>query len=109
MPSSLEPEGWNEKHRPTSVVRGVADYSPVAPVQDHLEILLGSREKQNPRTRMRSGVFLYPVSIYFLEVKILIERESCSVIFFAGMLHNLHSLKSEKVENCAVFVTGTKK
>ena len=82
MPSSLEPEGWNEKHRPTSVGRVVADYLPVAPVQDHLEILSGSREKQNPRTRMRSGVFLYPVSIYFLEVKILIERESCSVIFF---------------------------
>jgi hypothetical protein len=61
MPSSLEPEGWNEKHRPTSVGRVVADYLPVAPVQDHLEILSGSREKQNPRTRMRSGVFLYPV------------------------------------------------
>jgi hypothetical protein len=57
MPSSLEPEGWNEKHRPTSVGRGVADYLPVAPVQDHLEILSGSREKQNPRTRQRSGVF----------------------------------------------------
>ena len=89
--------------------RRVADYLPVAPVQDHLEILSGSREKQNPITHRVLGFFYTRFSSYFLEVKILIERESCSVIFFAGMLHNLQSLKSEKVENCAVFVTGTKK
>ena len=109
MPSSLEPEGWNQKHRPTSVGRVVADYLPVAPVQDHLEILSGSREKPNSRTRMRSGVFYTRFSIYFLEVKILIERESFIVIFLAGILHNSHSLKSEKVENCAVFVMDAEK
>ena len=95
MPSSLEPEGWNEKHRPTSVGRVVADYLPVAPRAGSLRNPVGfTREAKPQNANAFWGFFYTRFSIYFLEVKILIERESCSVIFFAGMLHNLHSLKS---------------
>jgi hypothetical protein len=64
---------------------------------------------KTPERECVLGFFYSRFSIYFLEVKILIERESFIVIFLAGILHNSHSLKSEKVENCAVFVMDAEK
>ena len=62
--------------------RGVADYLPVAPVQDHLEILLGSEEKQNPE---RECAWFFLFTLDHQEWK----KTRLSIDWMVGYLDNL--------------------